>query len=164
MNFRFIHQVWQLSKKGNACFELFKSKDDSNVYLIKSSKIKQSTECIKRLCTRIASINSNFILFYTVDNQVTKVYFNNKSYSLNPTIPYDTEQQKQDLLSINAIIKKIEEYTPPPPVKGGAKTNNKKKTKDTIVYKGKSRCIYIGPRGGKYIKCNNKYMSCKNVV
>ena len=108
----------------------------------------------------VLCINKKTILFVVNKESITSLYYNKIKYSLNQEY---TGEQKKDIAAINAIIKEIEDYTLPPKTSGGAKKNNKKKTKDTIVYKGKSRCVYTGPRGGKYIKYNNKYMSCKNV-
>jgi hypothetical protein len=117
--------------------------------------------------TNISSCKTtkNEIIFIFKENTVlSRVYYKGKTYSANPPSTI-TDDEKIIRLAIKNIIKEIEDYTPPPKANayGGAKKNNKKKTKDTIVYKGKSRCVYTGPRGGKYIKYNNKYMSCKNV-
>ena len=101
--------------------------------------------------------DKTLITFVIKDNKLKKVYYYGTQYMIKP---YSDEGDKKNIAAINAIIQEIENYTP---TAGGAKKNNKKKTKDTIVYKGKSRCVYTGPRGGKYIKYNNKYISCKNV-
>ena len=106
--------------------------------------------------------DKTLITFVIKDNKLKKVYYYGNQYMMKPSKPYSDEYDKKNIAAINAIIQEIEDYIPPPKA-GGAKKNNKKKTKDTIVYKGKSRCVYTGPRGGKYIKYNNKYMSCKNV-
>jgi hypothetical protein len=42
-------------------------------------------------------------------------------------------------------------------ISGGEKS--KKKTKERILVEGKNCIIYTGPRGGKYIKKNSKFVS-----
>lgn len=50
-------------------------------------------------------------------------------------------------------------------ISGGGKYKYEKKTKiktsEKIIIKNKSFVVYVGPRGGKYIKKNNKFISIK---
>lgn len=41
----------------------------------------------------------------------------------------------------------------------GGKEGKKKKTNEKVTYKGKERVVYVGPRGGKYVLMNKKYIS-----
>jgi hypothetical protein len=38
-------------------------------------------------------------------------------------------------------------------------TGGKKVTKDHVLVGGKSKRVYLGPRGGKYVKQNGKFVS-----
>lgn len=46
---------------------------------------------------------------------------------------------------------------------GGKKTSVKKATKKRFSYKGHERVVYVGGRGGEYIKLNGKYTSIKQL-
>jgi hypothetical protein len=41
--------------------------------------------------------------------------------------------------------------------------NKNKKTAEHIIYKGRKQCIYLGKRGGKYIKTRGKYVSLRSI-
>lgn len=140
---------------------LYKYNDNSKQYYL-INNINTNTNTNNNLCINKTENTTENTIIFILNNlgRLSKVYYKGTIYLATPsTSTTITEDEKPIRLEINAIIKEIEAYT----ASGGAKKNNKKKTKDTIVYKGKSRCVYTGPRGGKYIKYNNKYMSCKNV-
>ena len=53
-------------------------------------------------------------------------------------------------------------------IKGGKKKKPAKKkykrTTEKVTYKNKQRCVYMGPRGGKYIKDGDHYKSLKRII
>jgi hypothetical protein len=70
---------------------------------------------------------------------------------------YDNNNYKN--ISIELMLTKLAKYSPPTK----STTGGKKQTKERIMLGGKSRVIYIGKRGGKYVKQNGKFVSIKKI-
>lgn len=50
------------------------------------------------------------------------------------------------------------------PTSGGKKLKTKKiLTNDKILYKGKNRAVYLGPRGGQYIKMKGEFVNISTI-
>jgi hypothetical protein len=45
------------------------------------------------------------------------------------------------------------------PQGGSKKTSSKKLTKEKVKYNGRNHSVYVGPKGGKYIKTNGQFVS-----
>jgi len=61
--------------------------------------------------------------------------------------------------SISRMFDALINYDKPNATVGGSK----KQTKERIMLGGKSRVIYVGKRGGKYVKQNGKFVSIKKL-
>jgi hypothetical protein len=97
--------------------------------------------------------NINSLTIRIIDNII--------NYIKIPTETANSVVFKNDNL-VNILIPKLEElkkYMPTESAKGGAPPKPFKKSKESIVISGKKHMIYLGPRSGKYIKKDNKYVS-----
>jgi len=77
----------------------------------------------------------------------------------HPRYYYDDDENNR----IDNIINKFKERCPEQSkisekalVKYGG---SKKPTKESVLYDGKKCVVYVGPKGGKYIRKNKKYIS-----
>jgi hypothetical protein len=85
------------------------------------------------------------------DIEISKVKMGEKNSINEEKIKNFKEKcPKQAKKSENAILNKNN-------TSGGSK----KQTKEYIIYQGKKKLVYNGPKGGKYIKKNNKFISIK---
>jgi hypothetical protein len=138
--------------------------------LINPNTLKQTTKTAQTTPTISNTINIAYLkdqpYFITckIDDTEYKILKN----SILPT-KTNNNNKVTSLIQYYEIIDKIEnllielknEINSKPPQTAGS--SNKKITKEKFTYKGKSKSIYIGPRGGKYIKSNNKFISCKKL-
>jgi len=72
------------------------------------------------------------------------------------------EEQYKGMQSISLMLEALKNYSPSVS-KSNVQAGGKKQTKERIVVNGKNRVIYIGKRGGKYIKQNGEFVSVKKI-
>jgi hypothetical protein len=128
------------------------NKSNPLAYLIK--ELEEGTLGV--LCTKINDIPTIKI---TNNGQIRYVFYKNKKYNTNSKSVYDPATT--DITAINEVITSINDNIDnitTKPSTGG----NKKRTKERITYNNKEYNVYVGQRGGKYIKKNKNYINIKS--
>ena len=127
-------------------------------------KIKKTKELFKEIIlltkryggaafTKLNEITDvNNLTLEIIDNTIDRI--TNPSNSTNSLV------YKNDKLTETLIpkLKEMKKYFSIKSALGGA-PKPFKKSKESIVISGKKHMIYLGPRSGKYIKKDNKYVS-----
>ena len=148
------------------------SKDISDMYIenadkltkqeaAKAAQFAQKFEDIKTILEKYGTIafdqfknkNINSLTIETIDKII--------EYIKKPTETANSAVFKNDKLA-ETLIPKLEElkkYMPTETASGGAPPKPLKKSKESILISGKKYSIYLGPRSGKYIKKDKKYVS-----
>jgi hypothetical protein len=89
------------------------------------------------------------VYFYLVSSQEGRLYLRMRGLTEN-----DVNSEK---ITIVDII----------PIQSGGKyklKNHKRRTPEKVEVNKKVRAVYVGPKGGKYIRKNGKYVSLKKIL
>lgn len=66
--------------------------------------------------------------------------------------------------TINVVYSDLEHIPSNDSYGGGKRKQKKRRTNDSFMYNGKRYVIYLGSKGGKYIKRNGMYISCSKLT
>lgn len=89
-----------------------------------------------------------------------------KIYAFKKTDKYECDKSDKEFMlhKFVTLLETLENYIDKVlPKMGGAPPKPLKKSKECIIISGKKYPIYLGPRGGKYIKKDKKYVSVRSM-
>lgn len=136
--------------------------------IAKAAQFAQKFEDIKTILENYGTIAFDQFKNKNINSLTIEIIDQTIEYIKNPTNSTNSAVFKHDKLA-DTLIFKLDElknymptdknYMPTELASGGAPPKPLKKSKESILISGKKYSIYLGPRSGKYIKKDKKYVS-----
>jgi len=155
----------------------YKNPKDKTIAFIAMQKTTDSST--KQICINITTpiflIDNNGLKKVFIDKHII-IKNDNDKYVFSKESPADKNKSHDNIIekiqiileTIKNVNQEVAKNKAATKAKGGSnmvvKTDKiKTPTKERIMYKGRNRVVYVGPRGGKYILSKDEFISCKKL-